>query len=372
MASRVNSEANLKTAGLTPYTLMEGYPTLEVSDDGVSGVEQVLLAATDLESFLAESFPVPVVRNGLLFLPSRRRMPGSDILITKKISVKPHTGEKPADPFGVNGNLPEDTFDKELLLTINYETMRDSDSDSNNERDPTNPLTFLEREISLGGEFITIGPQNTETGDSEVGNDSSPEPEDGEHTWQNAIAQDRSQAVTASFTPAAAEPANVTATQDPNLPIVKMVPTGELKFKWPLAIRPPWRSMFRYLGACNGRTRTSSGTESSRVQNVHNALFWNLEPETILYSGFSATQEFVWNGSSASAQPWNVDFQFSVKRVEESGSVYGWNHIWVPKEQKWKKLYRRRPGGGRIELYKQRNLLHLFLGGTDDDRTASG
>lgn len=350
------ASTRLATLGGIPYKQNQGFPKFAISKDGVTAQEEYLIRSSDLNDLFQEAFPVPyITEDGYAFFPSRRTMPGASLLRTKTMTARPHTGSKPADPFGLDSGAPNETYDDAYLVTIDYETWKNEDED------PKDPRTFLERSISGGGEFISLGPQNTETGDKALGSDGSPQPEDTTDNQQG--------------TPD--DPTETLPTADPNIPFVKFVPTAEFSFKWPLVARPPWRTMFRYLGTVNGYISDSSGTLDDIQYALHQNLFFNAEPETILYKGFSATQKFVWRGSSVVVQPWEVELQFSLKRVEEPGvggptdGIFGWNHVWVPREQRWRRLFRRKPGGGKLDLYKMRNHLNLFIAGTEDDEAAS-
>jgi hypothetical protein len=324
--------ARLQTDGGLNYTLLEGYPTFDFDEDKASAKEAYLMKATDMAAFVQEAQPLPYVKDGVIFIPGRRRMPGTNFMITKKISVKPHTGMLPSDPLAQDTDAPADTYDPEMVVTIDYETAKDGGDDGGNDRDPTDPITFLERSIEVGGEFLTLGPQNTETSKEDLGEQQQ---------------QQQQQPNT-----------DLKATADPNLAIVKLIPTAELSYKWSFVIRPPWGTIFDYLGSVN----SANG----------GAVFYNMEPETVVYQGISASQKFLWNGSNISAQPWEVTYKFSVKRVAEGGKVFGWNHIWVPKSQSWEKLWRRVAGGGRLALYKGNNLSNLFVSGTAADARVSG
>lgn len=367
MVEDILADARLETLGGLKYKLMEGYPTFKVFEGGVSAVEQYLMRSSDLAGFIEESHPLPYVDEGRVIIPGRRTMPGTTFLITKDLDVKPHTGQLPSDPLGVDSEAADGTYDPHILVTINYTTQKQSSDDGSNDRDELDPVTFLERSINVGGEFLSLGPQNTKTTDGGLGDDPGPEPEDSGQQWeQQAGVPD-----TGYSTVDTKSPSDTKATADPTVNFVKMIPTAELNYKWPFVVVPPWSRIFGYLGCVNGLVRDSSGRIHPEIRRLTNRLFYNLEPETVVFQGVSGTQKYLWNGASSGAQPWELDFKFSVKRVYEAGNVYGWNHIWVPKEQKWKKLVRELPGGSTTELYKQRNLLLLFFGGTAADLSAS-
>lgn len=359
MSDRFDS-TRLETAGGIKYTQYEGFPTIEWNEDEATAVEVYLMKSTDVIGFINEVAPLPYVdEEGTIYLPTRRRMPGTNFMISRSVSAEPFGGKKPGDPFGVDSDAPNDTYDDTYKLTINYSTMKNS-ADDDQVRDPKDPRTFLERTVDGGGEFLAVGPQNTTTGDKDLGIDQNPEAQDATDGQSFGSNYPNAMAIT-----------NEEATADPNLPIVKFIPTAEFSFKWPLVIVPPWRTMFGYLGTVNGSIRKSSGAIDEVQRAIHRRLFFNLENETVLYKGFSATQKFIWNGSSAAAQPWEVRLQFSMKRVEELKKIYAWNHVWVPKTQKWQRVFRKGPMGEKLDLYKMRNHLNLFLAGNEDDRRAS-
>ena len=343
----------LTTAGGLKYKQMQGYPTVNLSEDGVTAQEQYLMKASDLLAFVAELSPLPYVdEEGRVQLFLRRSMPGNPALRTTDMSAAPHTGSKPGDPFNLDSGAPADTYDPHYVITLSYSNINDGKPD----KDPKDPKTFLERSITSGGEFLSIGPQNTETGEAPLGS--------GQET-----SQQQTDGSTSNYPKGT--PTNLQATADAGLAVVKFIPTSTLSFKWPTVPRPPWTQMFQLMGTVNGRIKKAGGS-TSRIQNqIHRDLFFNAEPETVLYTGFTAVQKFLWIGTSAVAQPWDVTLGFTVKRVDEEDEVFGWNHVWVPKEQKWKRLYRSGEGGSRKDLYELKNHLNLFVAGTDEDEAAS-
>jgi hypothetical protein len=315
--SSLLSTARLETVGGIPYKLVEGYPKFTFSENKSKATEKYIVASNQLGAFYTESFPSPFVLGGFIDLPPRRYMPGAPWMVTKEIQAEPHTGDLPGDPLLTDTPAPAGTYDTEYMVTIMYEAKLESEDD---QRDPRDPITFLERSISIGGEFISVPPQKTKHAEADVGQD----PQEG-----------------------ASE-----GTTEPQLPIVKTIPTGQLQYKWSYVLQPNWTDIWGYLG---------------KVNNSKEEVFFDLEKECVMFLGVNGNQKFLWNGSSVRVQPWDLTFNFSVKRVEERKKVYGWNHVWIPKKQEWRKLLRLIPDGSggttEAELHERVDLMELFKAG---------
>lgn len=316
--------AKTKTAGGIQYRLMPG-STVDASDEETTASETYLMRAKDVAAFYFESLPPPIVFLNLGgFLPLRRRMPGAPFLITKKINVKGHTDDLPFDPMRAwhpsndgSGAFSSSEYDKTFndlcLVTIEYSTsLRSNDEDV----DPFDPTTFLERSMTAGGQVLSIPPHNTKVQARDVNN----------------VIDDN-----AAYGKVGAEEDN----RDQQHSVLKVIPTVEHNLKWKFVPNPNFDTIFSALGKVNDRT--------SRV--LHNAA-----RETCLFVGVSAQQSFVWNGASSTAQPWSIDFRFSQRIVREGGRTYGWNHIYIPHKGRWGKVSR----GGR-PLHESFNVDRFFV-----------
>lgn len=298
------TQANLATTGGIRYKLLNGYPTFDVSDDGTKSVEEIAIRSVDFAGFVVESMPPPIFFLNFVVLPPRRRMPGTTFMVTKSISAAPFAGSMPGDPLNAHGNGA--SYDDWYRLTINYETMQESDD---RKREPNRPETFLEHSLSAGGEFLSIPPNRTEI-------------QEGDVDTETSIGE-------------------IEANQDQQMPIVKVIPTIEHNFKWKYVLEPNWAEIYKMLGTVNDR-----------------ALAWIPESkkDTVMFTGVSGNQVYTWDGAQARVQPWSLDFKFSQKHIQEDEAVYGWNHAFSPKKGKWVKLFR----ADAQPLYQRRDFRPMF------------
>lgn len=294
----------LQTAGGIPYKLIEGFPTISGDAKKVSGAEQYIIRASDLEAFYLEAIPAPTTYLGSVYWPDRRRMPGVNILVTKDLNFSPYIPGKPGDPFGTDGGATTDTYSGFYKVAINYETI---ENQSDEEQDPNEPSTFLEHSVAATAEFLSIPPEKTETTDDQAG-------QTGGSKEPNA---DRKGA------------------------IIKLIPTIEHTLKWENCLAPNWERIVDYLGTINDRTFD---------------LLIDANKHTVLFMGVNGQQSYVFDGVSQGVQPWSLDFRFSQRAIKEGGRRYGWNHVYSPKYGEWRQVYR---ANGAL-LYEDNNLEALF------------
>jgi len=298
------------TYGGIPYKLMDGYPQISGSRDGAKAVEKYLIRASDVDGFFAESLPAPTIIFGGFYVPPRRRMPGSGILVTQDIAFAPQSNVgKPGDPLGYDAGATAGTYCDFYEATINYATEFES---ADNEQDPADPTTFLEHSVTVGGEFLSVPPTNTYVSEGGIGDTEGAK----------------------------------TANRDQTAPIVKTMPTIEHTLKWKLCLNPDWDKIISMLG---------------RVNSVTHEIFFDANPETVMFMGVSGSRSYVWNGASAQVQPWTLDFRFSHKEYQEDGQTYGHNHIYSPKGTMFKRVYRQHEGSGDfLPLHELADLSELF------------
>jgi len=301
------SSWRLQTDGGIKYKLTDGYPTLNVSEDNARGKEQYVLRSQDVEAFIKESIPAPVVVLGSVIRPRRRHMPGASILITRSIDVAPHNSGMPADPQNADPNAPSGSYAEFCTATISYETKELESGEENDDEDPNDPETFLTHSVTAGGEHMSWPANRTATRDSDLEND---------------------------YT-------EVQDNQDVQGPIVKTIPTIEHGLDWKAVLSPNWSKIIQLLG---------------HVNDVTLPLFFNAKKETVMFMGVSGQREYLWNGFSIGVQPWSLNFKFSHREIREGGLSYGWNHIYSPKNGTWRELRR---ANGR-PIYEASNLLELF------------
>lgn len=330
----------LYTSGGIKYRLMEGYPKVTAERNDLKLTERYLIHTTDLLAFIKETFPpVTVDANGRLRRPNSRTYPGDATLFTKSLSAEPHTGELPSDPWRIHTGAPDNTFDFDTVVTIEYGTdVTDDQSDE----------TLFEHSINVGGEFFTLPPQKLETSDID------------------AIEIELPTQGTPDYTP----------NKDLKLPISKVIPTIEHSFRYRFVKDPNWALYQEMLGCVN--------------QNKHYNPDWDLPDgykplvgiptayrETVMFMGVSGTQRVVWEDNAVVTKPWDLDFKFSQKhhtgpppfwRVAAFGddaepSIYGWNHVYIPARQKW--CYLRTQEGNPIHRLADLNLIFNSLSTTE-------
>lgn len=310
MASTDYTTWRLETAGGIKYKLVDGYPTMNVSEDSAKATEKYVLRSRDVESFISESLPAPVVVLGSVIRPPKRKLPGASILVTESINVEPYEPGMPGDPQGADPTAPDGTYADFYVATISYST-RSLDSDDD-EEDPNDPETFLTHTVIAGGEHMSWPASNTQTRNTNLD--------------ENIPVSDQ----------------NPTGNQDQTGPIVKTIPTIEHGLKWKAVLSPPWTKIIQLLGHVNDATMP---------------LFFGAKKETVMFMGVSGQQQYLWDGFSVGVQPWSLDFKFSHREIRENGKSYGWNHIYSPKFGTWREL--RRANGE--SLYESSNLLELFV-----------
>jgi hypothetical protein len=362
------------TPGGVNYRVMMGYPIINLSDDGSTATEQYLIKSTDANKFAQESFPPPVVINGLGFRPPRRQMPGTSFT-TQSIEFKPFNDDLTWDPIGVYDavNLKDEGFHPYCLATIEYAiTLQDAD----NEPDPKEPLTFLTRTITAGGEWLSLAPEKTlllegdiegkkcknprtvkhvpateseparnvmlmngveielsdfdiaaqavdfDGGTLEIGNHTLLRESDGTLVCVDPQGQPSSDLTECQH---AFENDKIEENQDLELPVLIPIHTVEYTIKWEMFLNPQFNRMFGLLG---------------RVNSDEHPIFFYAPRETVLFTGISASQKFVWNGATARAQPWEIEFHFSQRIARDCGRKYGWNHVFAPKKGVWVRAMR--------------------------------
>jgi hypothetical protein len=302
-------DARLATDGGIPYKLMEGYPRISASDDGCSAEEQYLIRSRDVAAFFAESMPPPIVFLDFITQPARRRMPGTGFLVTKEVSFEPFDKTKPGDPFRVDPSAASGTYSDLYVANIKYETGQESDE---TEHDENKPETFLEHDVNVGGEFLSIPPAKTKIVEDDLG------------TPQ-------------SYGAAVDNP-------DRNSPVQKIVATMEHNLRWKFVLVPPWEEILRQLG---------------HVNRARHAVFFDSPAECVLFMGVSGKRQYLWNGASVVVQPWSLDYKFSAKEITEGANTWGWNHVYSPDKGKFVRLFR----AGGLPLYESADFTLLFKKG---------
>ncbi len=296
------SEWRRQTSGGIKYKLLDGFPTGNFADEDAGVTEEYLLQASDFEAFLTESFPPPVVIVGTLFYPRRRPLPGFPVLVTHRVNCVPWDKGKPADPFGADSGAAAGTYDQFLRVTVEYGPTQENDQ----ERDPTDPLTFLEISANVSGEFLTTMPR-------------------GIAVWQED---------------------NGKVTFD--TPHTIVVPTTEWTIRW---TQVPWDFFNDTLIA---RLRSKLGkVNQGAMTTLHDA-----PAETILFIGYSRQQQFTWREDNAGQPPMVVEMKFLEKNFEDSKGTQVTQNMFWRSGVGWQTLLF--DGGSRA--YATTNLDEIFTG----------
>jgi len=298
------------TDGGIPYRLLDGFPSFSFGEEGVTATEEYVIQGSRLTDFVSESLPL-VDFSGEFITPSNgRTLPGTPHLYTREVEAVPHIEGKIGDPFSVRaGNI--DVTDL-YRVTIKYETRAAPgagiDSVEGGDDDNQAPETFLQHSMNIGGEFLTIPPKNLKM------------QRDGETPADN-----EGNIPTGDPTPV--KDSSASDNEDQLAAISKIIPITEHTLDWRAVVEPPW-----------GRIRNALG----RVNSDTIPLFNNAAPETVLFMGVSARQEYRITGRNRIFRvPWSMSFKFSEKGFrDEGGIVVTWNHFWRPKTGQFEIVFR--------------------------------
>ena len=336
MPERTDLDFHLETAGGVPYRVQAGYPTIDCEEDKVTATEVYLIPANKIGDFYFESMPGVRLLDGKLMISAGRALPGTNFITTKSIKFAPWQGDAfGGDPFEVDkdelGNAAWlNTYSQYYLATITYETSQLDEDDDDQDPNETNPETFLEHSVSVGGQLLATQPKNVKVADQPLSeNPGYPDLDD------------------AYVVPEADRLEN----KDPQLPITRLIPGIEHNLKWKFVLNPDWATIRARLGHLNNKAVP---------------LFFDAPAETVMFTGVSGSQQFLWTGrllrpglttpGQVRVKPWSLDFKFSERYVIEGEAEYGWNHVFSPTKQKWVRLAR--PDGTGI--YRTANLLDVF------------
>lgn len=300
MTHEINDNTRLKTDNELPYKLIQG-PFINANDNDTTATEVIIIRGSDVKAFYLESFPLAYKRlsgpNAYWTKPKRRRMPKTNF-VTTNLKFEPITDQKPGDPFGNDPNAGPatavvKTYEDYYRVTIDYRAMKDEDA--------------LEHFVTVGGEFLAVNPHKTDMADIPT-----------------YLA---SQQELTSYL--ANNPGVIKETADKLVPMIKGIPVVEHILRWDMVLDPPWDVFIANLGRVNSEPSTI-GTQ----------YFFGALAETVMFMGVSGNQKRLWDGDDGIVEPWTLDFRFSQRVIVEGGVTYGWNHVWVPKSQKWERLLR--------------------------------
>lgn len=304
-----------KTVGNIPYRTVshEGTMTFEKVD----ATEEYLVAASDLQAFIRELFPLPVIKNGIP-LYQYRPMPGSLRITASSVSWKSHDQGLPVDPWGADPNAPNGTYYPVCLVTVRYDDEVTKPDGNEENPDENDPKTFLEISANSAGDFIHSPIPNS--------------------SWEQ--------------TTGTSEP---TSNTTPNAPVQLIVPETEWTLNWPRVSNQFFEDILIT------RLRDAMGKVNSDIY----PLLYNAAAETLLFVGWTMSEErqFLFNDETNQVQFLRPPLKVSVKMLEKQveyivGStthIAGHNHVWRP-GYGWRRLL----FDGVTPLHQSHNFNNIF------------
>ncbi len=301
-----SSDWNLRTVGGIKYKLLEGFPTGSFEDETGSIEEQYLIRANQLNAFINESFPSVGVFGGYWLFNGKRVCPHHNRMFTKRVTFEPFPKDKPADPYNVYGGLNNPAYTQNVKVTISYSVDKDQDSDDNDNE------TFLTVTADTGGEWLVV-----DAGELAL--------------WGSG-----------------ANLPGGTVVEEFQMPATQLVPKTQWNVKWP-------KFPNTILSDVIERCRESFGKVNSKTM----PLFQDAIKETILFTGFSYSQEWSWREEGPSV---SMNMTFDEKFIE-AADVFGENvthqHVYRPGKGFQELLMVDDDGVGQ-NLYKNSDLNKLF------------
>jgi len=294
-----SNQWRLASEGGVPVRVVSRSGTFESNES--TATETFIIRGNQLMAFALESFPPPIYVGGLFYYPRSRSMTSLPALITKRISWKSAVDGKPIDPFGNDPSAPNNTYEGDVEVTIEYGTSPGNDTPP----DPDDPSTFLQITANASGEFLVL--------------------------------------------PAAF--ANMTWADFPGIPITRPdIPhtITQSLVEW----NAHWSQIpYDYLtDILVAKLRDKLGKVNSGVM----PLFYDAPANTIMFTGYTISQQYTWREGYTGKSPVEMDFKFFEKNFESGGVSVTHQHIY-------------RPGGGwdRLllngdPLYDSTDLDNLF------------
>jgi len=278
-------------------------------EESASWTMVVCIHGEDLVTFVEEVFPLPVFTL-IGFVYERRFYPaGLPALRAVDLKVEGFTEGRPIDPFNIDLHAPEDTYEKYLRCTIQFEPGPENDSP-----DPSDPSTFLDISCSSAGQFLS----------ADVDSD--------RITWED-------------------DAGDTEGHQDDDPPTKQRVIAHEIQWtaKWS---QIPYAWMVSNLMP---RLRLLEG----HVNSVIFASFYNAPIETVLFESWSMNNQFTWRSGHAGSSPVTVSLKFTEKNFI---GLQDADWIQITQQHIW------RPGKGWYKIkvndkytYPTANLNSLFI-----------
>lgn len=306
MATKDLTGMRLTTPKGIPYKLLNGYPKFGGELDTLTGEEEVIVAAAELEDFLLECIP----RDNHLTSPTfssitlPKKMPGAAALSCVKFEVSAVDETRPIDPFNADPatvpGLSPDTYGEAIKVHLWYATIARSFV-----RDIT---------VGIGAEYLHIPPNKLFV--SQIP----------ESTAAGRIAIDPFTGVL-TIAPIQPDVFDAIKNQDALIGTYKLIPTAEWNYKlqpigFPTAM---WSNLYANLGKLNNRSSPN--------------LCENAPVDTVLFAGITGQRvysNYLYNAASS----WLFEFKFSQRIISDQDFVYTWNHAYSPSQGKWTKPVR--------------------------------
>lgn len=373
----------LATPGGVPFAVYENSPSLKYSPTNATGDAKFIIQSSDIEPFASEVFPVPYFNAmGQIVIPPKMRFPGIPTLVASEISFDALDQTKPLNINLFDTSSPEGTYGDLVIATVSFETVTNepgdgSDGSGDPEMDPGDPTTFLEHTVNVGGEFLTLNSPN-DLWENEGGSGQAPPNEQSAEEAQqqqqitytiNDDLADQLQQILKTQDPAAIPGANpkgkkLEENRDFRIPRTIVFPLMEHSLTWRECVDPPWHDIRACLGKVNDRQL---------------AFLFDAVPETVLFLGVSAKQEYTARRGVpyVMRRPWTMTFKFSERHleyvdhrpdipIEKMVTVVGWNHFWRTGDKERPSRWERLVNSLGERAYSSVNFERMFRRGNRD------
>lgn len=264
---------------------------------------RVIIPSNQLINFIGEIFPAATVFGNVAVPQGAAQLQGLPNLRAKKVSFKSQDSGKPIDPFGFDSSSPAGTYYEACELEINYGPSQVQDSK------PNDPSTFLDISASASGEFI-----HTPLPKAKWVARVNPDVPAGELNEPPGVIPANNQV---GNNPRV-DPAEVN--KDAQVPASILVPLTDWTVKWNQIPYEYFRDVMVW------RLRFMLG----RVNNDFYPILFNAYPGTLLFTGYTYSNQYTWRDGLANAPPVNVEMKILEKCVIYKGVVQGHNDFWRP------------------------------------------
>lgn len=306
MSTNLNPNTwRLRTPGGIPFKVLDREGVFGAEDSNAT--ETYIIQAGRLLDFIMEGFPLPIIFNGNVLYPRGTSMGGMAPLTVKQIAWSGLVDGLPSDPFGTDTNAPNGTYQDYIKVKVSYGTAPENDTAS----DPNEPWTFLEISSTASGEFLASpirgsGPSGA--------------------FWHSDDPFETPKEVT-------------------EIDVAKHVDQSlvEWSLRW-ARIPYGW-----FNSTLNARLRAAMGKVNDSVMPI----FGDAPAETILFIGYSMSNQYTWRSGYAGASPIALDLKFLEKNFlsEELDLIFNPITIQVTHN------YVYRPGWGWRKLVVNNNNL---------------